>query len=121
MDDLQGDVLRIGRGDGGRQIRDQQHVGLGDRFLRVVVGIFPRDGLVEDRDRQEARVLGDELARRHGLAARDAGKVADDALDFLDHPSLEPFAGGGWQGLRPIDDFLATHDTGMPVCRMAAR
>jgi hypothetical protein len=63
----------------------QNNVDLGRTHRRRgFLGVIPGDGLQEDALRQAHALIALELLRRHDLAARDAGHVGDDGLDFLD-------------------------------------
>ena len=93
MDDLDGHVLRPGRGYGCVEVRLENHVGLGPGFLGIIIRIFAGDGLVKNRYRQEGAFEINEFACRHDLAAGNACKVANDAFDLFDNATIQPDAG----------------------------
>ena len=101
MDHLQGDVRRPGGGGGRGKVRDQDHVGLGE-LARRVVGPFAGDRLQEDRVRQEETALLGEFRRRHRLAARHAGDIADDAFHLVNAASRDIVPGGLGQLFGPF-------------------
>ena len=84
VDDLRG---RLGgpRHDANRvRIGLEHDVDLGRTDRALVVRIFARDGLQEDAFRQAHALFFGEFLRRHDLAARHAGHVGNDGLDFGD-------------------------------------
>ena len=102
VDDLERPVPGPRRRGGGGHVRRHGHVAL--EKAAAVGGVAPvaGDGLEEDRFGQVEELLPAELRRRHRLAAGDARKVRDDALDLVEAVLPEIGARRLGQGVGPV-------------------
>ena len=84
VDDLQRRLLRPGHGFRRRHVGPQHEVALGPLVGDIHLDVRARYRLVENRHRQVDDMVRAELLGRHGLTARHAREVRDDALHLVD-------------------------------------
>jgi hypothetical protein len=89
VDHLRGRLGRPRHDAGRRRVGLEHDVDLGRADRAVVLGIFAGDRLQEDALGHAHALVFRELDRGHDLAARDAGHVGNDGLDFGDAVFLE--------------------------------